>query len=105
MNVGLFFGSFNPVHTGHLIIANHLATSTFLDEVWMVISPQNPFKTSKTLLNENHRYFLLQSAVEGEKKIKSKQCGIQITKAFIHHQYANLFKRKISHPPVLHSYG
>jgi len=70
MNVGLYFGSFNPVHTGHLIIANHIANSGQLDEVWLVISPQNPFKISSSLLNENDRFFLVQEAIEGEKKLK-----------------------------------
>lgn len=70
MKIGLFFGSFNPVHNGHLIIANHLALYANLDEVWLVVSPQNPFKQSASLLNQNHRYFLIQSAIEGEGKLK-----------------------------------
>jgi len=78
MNVGLFFGSFNPVHTGHLIIASHLVNSTVLDEVWLIISPQNPFKSEKTLLNENHRFFLLQAAVEGEKKLKASNVEFRL---------------------------
>ena len=44
MKVGLYFGSFNPVHVVHLIIANHIANNTDLDQVWFVVSPQNPFK-------------------------------------------------------------
>lgn len=70
MNIGLFFGSFNPVHNGHLIIASHIAMYTDLDEVWMVVSPQNPFKESAALLNQNHRYFMLSEALEGERRIR-----------------------------------
>ena len=80
MNVGLFFGSFNPVHNGHLIIASHLAMYTDLDEVWLVVSPQNPFKKSSSLLNQNHRYFLIQSAIEGEKKIKVSNVEFNLPK-------------------------
>lgn len=71
MNVGLFFGSFNPVHNGHLIIASHLSIFGGLDEIWMVVSPQNPFKKSASLLNQYHRLSLVQLATEGEKKIKA----------------------------------
>ncbi len=73
MNVGLYFGSFNPIHNGHLIIANHLANGPGIDEVWFILSPQNPFKNASTLLNENHRYFLVDMAIEGEKKLKASK--------------------------------
>jgi nicotinate-nucleotide adenylyltransferase len=71
MKVGLYFGSFNPIHTGHCIIASHLAQTTDLDQVWLVVSPQNPFKPSASLLNEYHRLHLVQTALEGEKKLKA----------------------------------
>jgi nicotinate-nucleotide adenylyltransferase len=70
MNIGLYFGSFNPIHTGHCIIANHLAQNTKMDQVWLVVSPQNPFKPSSSLLNEYHRLHLAQLATEGENKLK-----------------------------------
>ena len=73
MTIGLYFGSFNPIHNGHLIIATHLADHANLDEVWFVVSPQNPFKKSATLLNENHRFFMVQEAIEGEKKLKANK--------------------------------
>ena len=70
MKIGLFFGTFNPVHNGHLIIANHMAEFTDLDEVWMVVTPHNPFKKKKTLLDDHHRYQLVQEATENYPKIK-----------------------------------
>ena len=71
MKVGLYFGSFNPIHVGHLIIANHIAYNTELDEVWFIVSPQNPFKETSSLLNEQHRYSLVKIAIEDEKKLKA----------------------------------
>jgi nicotinate-nucleotide adenylyltransferase len=70
MKVGLYFGSFNPIHIGHLIIANHIAYNTQLNEVWFIVSPQNPLKKSAGLLNEQHRYSLVKIAIEDEKKLK-----------------------------------
>lgn len=70
MNIGLYFGTFNPIHVGHLIIANHMAEYTDLDEVWFVVSPQNPFKQKATLLADYHRYQLVQIATEDYKKLK-----------------------------------
>jgi nicotinate-nucleotide adenylyltransferase len=63
MNIGLYFGSFNPIHIGHLIIANHILNETDLQKVWFVVSPQNPFKPSSTLLNEYDRLHLVQKAI------------------------------------------
>ncbi|HEY8688665.1 MAG TPA: nicotinate (nicotinamide) nucleotide adenylyltransferase [Chitinophagaceae bacterium] len=71
MKIGLYFGSFNPIHVGHLIIANHIANNTNLEQVWFVISPQNPLKTNNTLLNKYHRKYLIDIAIEGEKKLRS----------------------------------
>lgn len=64
--IGLYFGSFNPVHTGHLIIASHVLNETNLQKIWFVISPQNPLKKSATLLNEYHRLHLLRLALEND---------------------------------------
>ena len=71
MKIGLYFGSFNPVHNGHLIIAKHVINNTDLKQVWMVISPQNPLKKSNSLLNKYDRLNMVQSALEGETKIKT----------------------------------
>ncbi len=70
MNIGLYFGSFNPVHCGHLIIANHILNETAIEKIWFIVSPQNPFKTSSTLLNEYSRLYLLKLATEDDPRIK-----------------------------------
>ncbi len=70
MNIGLYFGSFNPIHHGHLIIANYIHQNTALDQVWFIVSPQNPLKSTKGLLNRYHRLFLIQIAIEEEKNLK-----------------------------------
>lgn len=64
MKVGLLFGSFNPVHIGHLIIANYMAQNTDLKQVWFVVSPQNPFKQSHTLLHEQDRLQMVRLAID-----------------------------------------
>ncbi len=75
MNIGLFFGSFNPVHTGHMIIAQHLANRGDLDQVWLVVSPHNPLKQKASLANDYDRLHLVNLAVEDNPKIKS--CNIE----------------------------
>lgn len=70
MNIGLYFGSFNPVHCGHLIIANHILNETDIERVWFIVSPQNPFKTNTSLLNEYNRLYLLKLATEDDQRIK-----------------------------------
>ncbi|NAW49998.1 nicotinate-nucleotide adenylyltransferase [Elizabethkingia argentiflava] len=62
--VGLFFGSFNPIHIGHLILANYIRENTDLAEVWFVVSPQNPFKNKTSLLDEYNRLEMVNRAVE-----------------------------------------
>lgn len=66
------------MHNGHLIIASHVASNTDLNQVWLVISPQNPFKKSQSLLNEHHRKHLVDLAIEGEKKIKSSSIEFKL---------------------------
>jgi len=68
--VGLFFGTFNPIHIGHLAIANHMVEYSDLDEVWFVITPMSPFKTKKTLLDNHHRYQMVYEATKDYEKLK-----------------------------------
>lgn len=67
--VGLYFGTFNPIHIGHLIIANHLVEFSELDEVWFVVTPQSPFKSKKTLLDNHHRYEMVYAATKEYPKL------------------------------------
>ncbi len=70
MKIGLFFGSFNPIHVGHLIIANYMVTNTDLKQVWLVVSPQNPFKKKSSLANDYDRLHLANLAVEGNPNLQ-----------------------------------
>ncbi|MBA3648563.1 MAG: nicotinate-nucleotide adenylyltransferase [Chitinophagales bacterium] len=70
MMTGLFFGSFNPIHTGHLIIANYLLEYADLEEVWFIVSPQNPLKQRSQLADPEARFKMAQLAIEGNKKFK-----------------------------------
>jgi len=78
MQVGLYFGSFNPIHHGHLIIASYLLENTDLDQIWFVVSPQNPLKPSGSLLNEYHRLYLVQAAIEGENRLKASDIEFKL---------------------------
>ncbi|WP_339840563.1 nicotinate (nicotinamide) nucleotide adenylyltransferase [uncultured Maribacter sp.] len=68
--VGLYFGTFNPIHIGHLVIANHMVEFSNLDEVWFVVTPQSPFKTKKTLLDNHHRYEMVYEATKEYSKLR-----------------------------------
>lgn len=80
MKIGLYFGSFNPIHIGHLIIANHVADTTDLQKVWFVVSPQNPLKQSASLLNEYDRLHLINISIEGENKLRTSNVEFGLPK-------------------------
>lgn len=80
MKVGLYFGSFNPVHVAHLIIANYVLNETDIEKVWFVVSPQNPFKAESTLLNEFHRLHLVRLATEDDGRIKASDIEFSLPK-------------------------
>lgn len=69
--IGLFFGSFNPIHIGHLILANYILENTDMDELWFVVSPQNPFKEKKSLLKDHNRLDMVQLAVKNYPKMRA----------------------------------
>ncbi len=71
MKIGLFFGSFNPIHIGHLIIAEHMAERTDLEQVWFVVSPHNPLKKKDSLANDYDRLHLVNIAIENNSKLSS----------------------------------
>lgn len=78
--IGLFFGSFNPIHIGHLIIANYMANYTDLDEVWFVVSPQNPFKEKKNLGNMYDRLEMVNLAIEDSEKLRASNIEFNLPK-------------------------
>ena len=70
MKVGLYFGTFNPIHIGHCVIAQHMLEYTDLDEVWFVVTPHNPHKKKNTLLDDRQRLYMVQLAVDDIFKLK-----------------------------------
>ena len=80
MKIGLYFGSFNPIHIGHLIIASHIIEHSDLDKIWFVVSPQNPLKPSSTLLNEYHRLNMVRLATENDSRFKASDVEFKLPK-------------------------
>lgn len=78
--VGLYFGTFNPIHVGHLIIANYMADYTELDEVWLVVTPQNPLKTKSSLLEDYHRLAMVEIAIDDNPKLKASNIEFKLPK-------------------------
>ncbi|NJB71675.1 nicotinate-nucleotide adenylyltransferase [Saonia flava] len=76
--IGLYFGTFNPIHIGHLAIANHMVEFSDLDEVWLIITPQSPFKTKKTLLENHHRYQMVYEATKEYPKLKPSKVEFEL---------------------------
>ena len=101
---GLYFGTFNPIHVGHLIIANYMADYTELDEVWLVVSPQNPLKKRETLLKDHHRLTLVRIAVEDNLKLMAcnEEFNLPIPSYTVN---TCLPKRKIQYPRISFDYG
>lgn len=96
MNITLYFGSFNPVHTGHLIIANHLINFTETDQVWLVISPQSPFKKKHNLADSYDRLHLVELATENYDQITS--CTIEFDLPVPNYTIDTLTYLKEKHP-------
>ncbi len=80
MKVGLYFGTFNPVHVGHLIIANFMADYTDLDKVWLVVTPQNPLKDKNTLLADHHRLALVKVAIDDNPNLVASDIEFKLPK-------------------------
>jgi nicotinate-nucleotide adenylyltransferase len=79
MKIGLYFGTFNPIHVGHLIIANHMAEHADLDQVWMIVTPHNPLKKKSTLLDDYHRLQMVHLATEDFPKIKPSDIEFKLS--------------------------
>jgi len=91
VKIGLFFGSFNPIHIGHLIVANVMAENTDLSKVWLVVSPQNPFKPSKGLLHEFDRFDLVKAAIADHYKLEASDVEFHLPKpSYTIHTLAHL---------------
>ena len=80
MKIGLFFGSFNPIHVGHLIISNFMATQTDLQQVWLVVSPQNPLKSKNTLARDRDRLNMVQAAIDDNPKLRASNIEFDLPK-------------------------
>ena len=98
MKIGLFFGSFNPIHIGHLAIANYIVEFTDLDKVWFVVSPHNPLKKKNTLLADHHRLEMVRIAVEDDNRFKASDIEFKLsqpsytidTLAHLHEKYPEI---------------
>lgn len=95
MKVGLYFGTFNPIHIGHLIIANHLVEYTDLDEIWLVVTPHSPLKKKKGLLEDYHRIHMVYTALEKYDRLKASDIEFHLpqpnytvdTMAYLHEKH------------------
>jgi len=80
VKIGLYFGSFNPVHVGHLIIVNHILNESELEKIWFIVSPLNPFKDSHNLMNEYDRLHLVKKAIEEDPRLKASDIEFSLPK-------------------------
>lgn len=80
MKIGLYFGSFNPIHHGHLIIASFVANNTDCNQIWFVVTPQNPLKTQSSLLNESHRKHLIDLSIEEDHRLRTSSIEFKLPK-------------------------
>ena len=93
--IGLFFGSFNPIHIGHLILANYILENSDMDELWFVVSPQNPFKDKKSLLKDHNRLDMVQLAIKNYPNMRASSVEFSLPKpsytidtlAYLHEKY------------------
>ncbi len=98
MKVGLFFGSFNPIHYGHLIIGQYMLDQAKMDEVWYVVSPQNPLKKGKDIMEADHRIKMVKLAIKGNDKFKA--CDVEFDMPLPSYTANTLVKLKELHPKI-----
>lgn len=97
--IGLFFGSFNPIHIGHMILANYILENSDMDELWFVVSPQNPFKEKKSLLKDHSRLDMVQLAVKNYPKMRASNVEFSLpqpsytidTLSYLHEKYPDFY--------------
>ncbi|GAB1450744.1 nicotinate (nicotinamide) nucleotide adenylyltransferase [Draconibacterium sp.] len=80
LKVGLYFGSYNPIHIGHLAIANYIVEYTDIDQLWFVVSPQNPFKKKENLLEDYHRLELVNQSIENDDRFRASNIEFNLPK-------------------------
>ena len=78
--IGLFFGTFNPIHVGHLVIANYMLVNTEMDELWFVVSPQNPFKKHQSISDDRNRLEMVRLAIDDHSKYKASDVEFYMPK-------------------------
>jgi nicotinate-nucleotide adenylyltransferase len=105
MKIGLFFGSFNPIHHGHLIICNYVRQCTDLQQVWLVVSPHNPHKDNSSLLNDYHRLALVQLAIQDEPNLRAVDIEIHLPRPSYTINTLHLPPREIPQTGICHSNG
>ncbi|MDG1099498.1 MAG: nicotinate (nicotinamide) nucleotide adenylyltransferase [Bacteroidia bacterium] len=96
MKVGLYFGSFNPIHKGHIAVAEYMQSKAKMDEVWLVVSPQNPFKNKESLIDESLRIKMVSLAIEGNPALKA--CDVEFSLKKPSYTFNTLSKLKEMHP-------
>lgn len=80
MKIGLFFGTYNPVHVGHMVIANYMVEYTEMDQLWLVVTPQNPFKQKKSMLQDFDRLHLVNLAIGNDSRMRSSDIEFNLPK-------------------------
>jgi nicotinate-nucleotide adenylyltransferase len=80
LKIGLYFGSYNPIHIGHLAIANYIVEFTDIDQLWFVVSPQNPFKKKENLLADYHRLELVTRAIDNDERFRASNIEFNLPK-------------------------
>lgn len=102
MKIGLFFGSFNPVHCGHMVLAGYMSEFTDLEQVWFVVSPHNPLKLKDTLLQDYHRMSLVKIAIGDNRKLKASDIEFKLPKpSYTINTLAYLYEKFPQHRFVL----
>ncbi|RZJ75296.1 MAG: nicotinate-nucleotide adenylyltransferase [Flavobacterium sp.] len=98
MKIGLYFGTFNPIHIGHLAIANHMAEFSDLEQIWLVVTPHNPHKTKSTLLDDYHRLEMVRLATEDYSKLKPSDIEFRLPQPnFTVNTLAHLYEKYPQH--------
>ena len=102
MKIGLFFGSFNPVHCGHMVLAGYMSEFTDLEQIWFIVSPHNPLKLKNSLLQDYHRLSLVKIAIGDNRKLKASDIEFKLPRpSYTINTLAYLFEKFPSHQFVL----